>query len=94
MIDSTKHVAIYSSPRVGSSWFQESLRQHYSMFELFNTDVLYEFTEKRIIPIGSNTRDSNTWYQGDDAVIGERIQHFNRFEKSGMMLSFKPGIKS
>jgi hypothetical protein len=48
MIDNTKSLVIFSHPRSGSTWFQNSLK-HYSLGELFNLNIQVEKMGEQLI---------------------------------------------
>lgn len=93
MFDQKKHLAIISSPRVGSTWYQLSMSQYYSMSELFHPDVPMTFLDNSIIYPSTHDDGFDTTVldksQRDIERLHYRYQQFKNFERCHKRLSVK-----
>jgi hypothetical protein len=76
MIDTKKSLVIFSHPRSGSTWFQNSLKQ-YSLGELFNLNITIVSCEENIeLNFDKHGYDLNT----AEIELQRRFDIFNHFE--------------
>ena len=76
MIDTKKSLVIFSHPRSGSTWFQNSLKQ-YSLGELFNLNITIVSYDKNIeLSFDKHGYDLNT----TEIELQRRFDIFNYFE--------------
>ena len=85
MIDTTKSLVIFSHPRSGSTWFQNSLKQ-YSLNELFNLNLTVVSCDKNIaFNFDKHGYDLNT----AELELQKRFDIFNHFESIKGTVSVK-----
>jgi hypothetical protein len=85
MIDPNKSLVIFSHPRSGSTWFQNSLKQ-YSLGELFNLNIkVLSYDEDIHFSFKKHGYDLNT----AEIELQKRFDIFNHFESIKNSVSVK-----
>jgi len=85
MIDTNKSLVIFSHPRSGSTWFQNSLKQ-YSLGELFNLNITIVSYDKNIeLSFDKHGYDLNT----AETELQRRFDILNHFESTKGPVSVK-----